>query len=352
MSSHSHNGRACNSDHSHQHGNSAHGHSAIDVNPPAQKQSNCLNNQKPRFYSNLIVIWGIGSGAYLDITYFSYSIENSYDRAYESLFMLVIFLWASLTYLKASHTQSRQTNIQEFESENDTESYQRPIVNINLKRFDKFCDICKQKKFERSSHCRMCGFCVLRRDHHCPALGICVGYQNNQNFINLLCIMIVSSISYLYITQLSSYTYLTNLYNFYNNRKVIREKFPELLSINFGIKVWMIFDTIFVLICFLGASVLVVQQIFYIYNDLPYYDITKNPDSFELHWGLCVMKNENKQVSINYKAYDKYSITHIIRDVWPTSTILSDQQFFTFFSRFQNIMRVMTYLKIKKCFHT
>lgn len=189
MSSHSHNGRACNTNHSHQHG---HGHSALDINMPSHKQSNCLNNQKPRLYSNLVVIWGIGSGAYLDITYFSYSLENPYDRAYESLFMLIMFLWASLVYLKASHTQSRQTNIQEYESEgSDSDSYKKPIVNINYKRFEKFCETCKQKKFERSSHCRLCGFCVLRRDHHCPALGICVGYQNNQNFINLLCIMLV-----------------------------------------------------------------------------------------------------------------------------------------------------------------
>lgn len=154
----------------------------------------CLPGQLPRFYSNLFVIWIIGSGAYLDIAYLSYSIENKFDKAYQSMFMLIMFLWAGLIYLKASHTKSSQTKVEDFiKTEVEREIiYQKPIVNINITEFDKECDQCKQKKFHRSSHCRICGFCVLRRDHHCPGLGICVGYQNTQSFINLLFIMTVS----------------------------------------------------------------------------------------------------------------------------------------------------------------
>ena len=149
------------------------------------------NNQLPRIISNCIVIWGIGSGAYLDINYFSYSLPNKFDRSYESLYMLIMFVWAAAIYLNTSYTTCNQTNIESLTNSPD-ESNGKPILNINNKRFTKFCEQCNAKKFERSSHCSTCNICVLRRDHHCPALGICVGYQNTQGFVNLLIVMLVS----------------------------------------------------------------------------------------------------------------------------------------------------------------
>jgi hypothetical protein len=192
--SHSHNHGDCQG-HDHEHGH-GHGHGPSQSRRPktntiyGKLKSYCINNQLPRFISNIIVIWIIGSGTYLDTVYFSYSIKNKYDRAYQSMYMLVMFLWAALIYLKTSHKESKQTKVEEFSLNNDT--YAAPIININNKKFNKECEICSQKKFYRSSHCRMCGFCVLRRDHHCPGLGMCVGYHNTQNFVNLLIVMIVS----------------------------------------------------------------------------------------------------------------------------------------------------------------
>lgn len=61
----------------------------------------------------------------------------------------------------------------------------------------------------------------------------------------------------------------------------------------------MVLDTIMIIICFVGASFLVIQQIFYIYNEMPYLDMMKSPQ-VESHYGICMTKNENKVVSLIY----------------------------------------------------
>ena len=151
------------------------------------------NNQLARIISNFIVISGIGSGAYLDITYFSYSLKNVYDRYYESLYMLILYIWAAFTYLNTSYTHCYQTNYEKITS-NSSNNKGNPIFNIKHKDFSKFCELCNSKKFIRASHCSKCNHCVLRRDHHCPGLGVCVGFQNTKGFVNLLVAMFVRKI--------------------------------------------------------------------------------------------------------------------------------------------------------------
>lgn len=152
------------------------------------KKRFCINNQINKFYANVASIMILFSGAYLDINYYSYSIENEFDRKYESILMLILFLTATFLYLRCSHMNFSQTKIEEKENSN------LEIVNIDYNKYNKNCEFCKLKKFERSSHCTTCGVCVLRRDHHCPALGSCVGYNNLQYFTNLCFVMIVSII--------------------------------------------------------------------------------------------------------------------------------------------------------------
>ena len=155
----------------------------------------CMNNQLPRFYANIIVISIIFSGAYIDSVYYSFHIKNKFDRKYEVVWMMIMFVWATLVYLKCSHVISSQTKIEDYVySKEDDVIMGKPIVNVKHNKFSNYCEFCKGKKFERTSHCKQCGFCVLRRDHHCPGLGVCVGYHNTQLFCNLTFIMIVSFI--------------------------------------------------------------------------------------------------------------------------------------------------------------
>lgn len=197
----------CKGNHSHSHDNSHHNqhnhsmnNSHLNINEGNRKSNKikrnffksltdlCLPGQLNRFYSNLIVITGIGVGCYYDINYLSYAYSNKYDRYYQSLFMLIMFIWASFCYLVASYTTAHQSDIDKYMNN----QFSNIIYNVDSSKFKTKCDMCNKSKFLRTSHCSVCKACILRRDHHCPALGICVGYQNNQYFINLLCIMVVS----------------------------------------------------------------------------------------------------------------------------------------------------------------
>lgn len=151
------------------------------------KKRFCINNQINKLYANLASIMILFSGAYLDINYYSYSIENEFDRKYETILMLILFLTSTFLYLRCSHMNFSQTNIESLDENSNK------IVHLDYSRYNKDCEFCKKKKFERSSHCSTCGVCVLRRDHHCPALGSCVGYANLQYFTNLCFVMIVSN---------------------------------------------------------------------------------------------------------------------------------------------------------------
>ncbi len=87
------------------------------------------------------------------------------------------------SYFKAQLTSPIQTDVDKYFSI-DSNSRSISIVNINPAQYPTKCEFCNKKKFERTSHCRVCKICVLRRDHHCIWIGNCVGYRNNQYFLN------------------------------------------------------------------------------------------------------------------------------------------------------------------------
>ena len=152
--------------------------------------SYCLNNQLNRIYGNLVLLTTIVLGAYFDVRYYTYSIKNPYERKFHGPYVFFFYCWTTFIFLACSSIWSTQTNIETLTQSKSDDIYGRPIVKIN-KLFSGYCEFCKAKKHERSSHCKQCGVCVLRRDHHCPALGKCVGYQNTQLFCNLVASIIV-----------------------------------------------------------------------------------------------------------------------------------------------------------------
>ncbi|XP_010940329.1 protein S-acyltransferase 11 [Elaeis guineensis] len=55
-----------------------------------------------------------------------------------------------------------------------------------------FCMYCAKPKPPRAHHCRSCRTCVLDMDHHCPFIGNCVGAANHRFFIAFLMSVIIS----------------------------------------------------------------------------------------------------------------------------------------------------------------
>ncbi|KAL3652747.1 hypothetical protein CASFOL_002428 [Castilleja foliolosa] len=66
-----------------------------------------------------------------------------------------------------------------------------------------FCHYCSKPKSPRAHHCRSCGECVLDMDHHCPFIGNCVGATNHRCFILFLISTVLST---LYVAAMTSYT--------------------------------------------------------------------------------------------------------------------------------------------------
>ncbi|XP_019191467.1 PREDICTED: protein S-acyltransferase 11 [Ipomoea nil] len=65
-----------------------------------------------------------------------------------------------------------------------------------------FCLYCLKPKSPRTHHCRSCGTCVLDMDHHCPFIGNCVGAANHRSFILFLISAVTSTV---YVTFMSAY---------------------------------------------------------------------------------------------------------------------------------------------------
>lgn len=84
------------------------------------------------------------------------------------------------------------------------------------------------------------------------------------------------------------------MYNFYKNISDIKIKFP-FLKISLLVKVWIVLDTIFVFICNIASFMLILQQLIYIYNDLPYYDLTKK---LELEFNHCISERKNEKNTV------------------------------------------------------
>ncbi|XP_051137511.1 protein S-acyltransferase 11 [Andrographis paniculata] len=66
-----------------------------------------------------------------------------------------------------------------------------------------FCQYCLKPKSPRTHHCRSCGTCVLDMDHHCPFIGNCVGAANHRWFVLFLTSTVCSTV---YVAVMTSYS--------------------------------------------------------------------------------------------------------------------------------------------------
>uniref|UniRef100_A0A2P2KUM0 S-acyltransferase n=1 Tax=Rhizophora mucronata TaxID=61149 RepID=A0A2P2KUM0_RHIMU len=80
-----------------------------------------------------------------------------------------------------------------------------PVVGKGHLENYTFCHYCSKPKSPRAHHCRSCGMCVLDMDHHCPFIGNCVGAANHRHFIAFLISAVISTV---YVSIMSAYSAL------------------------------------------------------------------------------------------------------------------------------------------------
>lgn len=94
----------------------------------------------------------------------------------------------------------------------------------------KYCDECDNIRPPRATHCRLCGYCVMRADHHCAWMGNCIAYNTHKNFF--LFLLYTTMIGYL---QSSCYIY--GWFNGYYGRfpKDVRAIFALMMTCYVGL---------------------------------------------------------------------------------------------------------------------
>jgi len=107
-----------------------------------------------------------------------YVFPEQRERRVNSILSILVLIMVYWTYILAALTKPYQSNYDSILTQGETD--------LNITNFPSQCDLCKMKKFERSSHCAICERCVLRRDHHCTWLGNCIGFSNTRFFVNFL----------------------------------------------------------------------------------------------------------------------------------------------------------------------
>ncbi|MBA0572949.1 hypothetical protein Golob_000249, partial [Gossypium lobatum] len=121
-----------------------------------------------------------------------------------------------------------------------------------------FCHYCVKPKSPRAHHCRSCGTCVLDMDHHCPFIGNCIGAANHRHFIAFLFSAVFSTI---YISFLSAYAGL-HIWP--------PVKYRSLGHLNGSGRDLAIRAFKEVMLALIGLSVLLWQQLCYIYEGKTY----------------------------------------------------------------------------------
>lgn len=114
-----------------------------------------------------------------------YVFSDYVDRVSNNFFSILIMIMVFWTYLLAWWTKPYQEN-NDILLNNASTNIDWSEFDLKPYRFPKECEFCHKKKFERSSHCKICEICVVRRDHHCTWLGNCVGFNNTRYFVNFL----------------------------------------------------------------------------------------------------------------------------------------------------------------------
>ena len=65
-------------------------------------------------------------------------------------------------------------------------------------RVRQYCVTCDVWRPPRTSHCRLCGYCMERFDHHCPVLGTCIAARNMRWFAGFL---LYAGVSYICVCE-------------------------------------------------------------------------------------------------------------------------------------------------------
>jgi len=70
--------------------------------------------------------------------------------------------------------------------ENIVRTQQLPVqTRTNVSQI-RYCEKCQIVKPDRTHHCSVCGYCILKMDHHCPWVNNCVCFDNYKFFILFL----------------------------------------------------------------------------------------------------------------------------------------------------------------------
>lgn len=154
-----------------------------------------------------------------------------------------------------------------------------------------FCEFCAKPKPPRAHHCRSCTICVLDMDHHCPFIGNCVGASNHRSFILFLISVVVSCI---YLTVMTSYAgyhvwppidygnlALTEL-NSLGSMSIVKQIVVAVASSALllpGRGIVLIYLTFASISVEIGISVLLWQQLNYIYAGNTYINHISSKDS-------------------------------------------------------------------------
>ncbi|CAA2938522.1 S-acyltransferase 11 [Olea europaea subsp. europaea] len=158
-----------------------------------------------------------------------------------------------------------------------------------------FCHYCSKPKSPRTHHCRSCGICILDMDHHCPFIGNCVGAANHRSFILFLLSAVISMI---YVIIMSSYSALhispplnhrpVSLLNSFAGSELIFNALKETILTFLRSEVFLSARGLALVYLFItsvsveiGLSVLLWQQLYYIYEGKTYLSHLRVTDSEE-----------------------------------------------------------------------
>jgi len=127
------------------------------------------------------------------------------DKIYVKYLVRILLILIYLCYLLSAFTSPSQTNIYKtYKLNNDLFNKLDNIFNKDF--WNEYCLNCKSQKFIRSTHCNICGECVLLKFKHCFFIANCIGFKNVQYVINFL----VLSIILLYRFECSCLIYFKN----------------------------------------------------------------------------------------------------------------------------------------------